>query len=307
LRNITSFPKTIHYCWFGGNPLPELAQKCIASWKKYFPDYEIKEWNESNYDVRKIPYTSEAYDAKKYAFVSDYARFDILYIYGGIYFDTDVEVIKPFDDILELGGFMGFEAAGAVAAGLGIGCNAGLGIVYQILEFYASLRFINPNGSYNLHTVVEYVTDILKKNELAVENSIQHLEGITVYPVDYFCPMSFRTGELNITENTHSIHHFTMSWFSDIDVLLVTKRRKIISRIGDNIITRIVIITLGFYTRCTKIGIKNTIFLYCNIIRKLVGNHARTFCTGMGMKLCFFRDKCKNHNHPPPPHTQIMI
>lgn len=94
-------PKIIHYCWFGGNPLPELAQKCIASWKKFLPDYEIKEWNESNYDVRKIPYIEQAYNAKKYAFVSDYARFDILYQYGGIYFDTDVEVIKPFDEILK--------------------------------------------------------------------------------------------------------------------------------------------------------------------------------------------------------------
>src|SRR5215510_15199585 len=112
-------PKIIHYCWFGGNPLSELALKCIASWKKYFPNYEIKEWNESNYDVHKIPYTSEAYNAKKYAFVSDYARFDILYQYGGIYFDVDVEVIKQFGDILNDTGFMGMETLS--------GCNAGLG------------------------------------------------------------------------------------------------------------------------------------------------------------------------------------
>ena len=102
-------PKIIHYCWFGRGPLPELAQKCIASWKKYLPDYEIKEWNEDNFDVNIIPYTAEAYKAKKYAFVSDYARFWILYRYGGIYFDTDVEVIRPMDDIIERGNFMGFE------------------------------------------------------------------------------------------------------------------------------------------------------------------------------------------------------
>lgn len=102
-------PKIIHYCWFGRGPLPELAQKCIASWKKYLPDYEIKEWNEDNFDVNIIPYTAEAYKAKKYAFVSDYARFWILYQYGGIYFDTDVEVIRPMDDIIERGNFMGFE------------------------------------------------------------------------------------------------------------------------------------------------------------------------------------------------------
>ena len=102
-------PKIIHYCWFGRNPLPELALKCIASWKKYMPDYEIKEWNEDNFDVNIIPYTAEAYAQKKYAFVSDYARFWILYRYGGIYFDTDVEVIRPIDDIIARGNFMGFE------------------------------------------------------------------------------------------------------------------------------------------------------------------------------------------------------
>ena len=128
-------PKIIHYCWFGRNPLPESAQKCIASWRKFFPDYEIVEWNEDNFDVRSIPYTAQAYDAKKYAFVSDYARFKILYEHGGIYFDTDVEVIRPFDDILARGAFMGYEIdpkegdiTGYVAPGLGLGVNPGLGL-----------------------------------------------------------------------------------------------------------------------------------------------------------------------------------
>lgn len=132
-------PKIIHYCWFGRNPLPELAQKCIASWKKYLPDYEIKEWNEDNFDVNIIPYTAEAYAQKKYAFVSDYARFWILHKYGGIYFDTDVEVIRPIDDIIARGNFMGFEtdpnpakgdaSEGSVAPGLGLGVAPGLGII----------------------------------------------------------------------------------------------------------------------------------------------------------------------------------
>ena len=102
-------PKIIHYCWFGRNPLPPLALECIASWRKFLPDYEIKEWNEDNFDVNSIPYTAEAYRQKKYAYVSDYARFCILYQYGGIYFDTDVEVIKPLNDIIAKGNFMGFE------------------------------------------------------------------------------------------------------------------------------------------------------------------------------------------------------
>ena len=113
-------PKIIHYCWFGGNPLPASALKCIESWRKYCPDYEIKEWNESNYDVNKIRYSSQAYQAKKYAFVSDYARFDILYQWGGLYFDTDVEVIRPIDDILAKGAFLGLETSETVNPGLGM-------------------------------------------------------------------------------------------------------------------------------------------------------------------------------------------
>jgi hypothetical protein len=213
-------PKIIHYCWFGGNSLPELALKCIDSWKKYFPDYEIKEWNETNYDVHKIAYASEAYGAKKYAFVSDYARFDILYKYGGIYFDIDVEVIKSFECILKNGGFMGFEMAKKTSANQGIACNAGLGmgceaklnIVHQVLKFYETLSFINPDGSYNTTTIVEHVTAILKKYGLANENSMQQLDGFVIYPIEYFAPINYFTGTMKITENTHSIHHYNSSW-----------------------------------------------------------------------------------------------
>ena len=135
-------PKKIHYCWFGRNPLPESALKCIASWRKFFPDYEIIEWNEDNFDVISIPYTAQAYEVKKYAFVSDYARFKILYEQGGLYFDTDVEVIRPMDDIIVRGPFMGFEVNpnpqrpyGAVGAGLGIAAEKGMTLYKSILPF----------------------------------------------------------------------------------------------------------------------------------------------------------------------------
>ena len=156
-------PKIIHYCWFGRGLLPELAQKCIASWKKYLPDYEIKEWNEDNFDVNIIPYTAEAYARKKYAFVSDYARFWVLYKYGGIYFDTDVEVIKSFDEIVTKGNFMGFELdpngenspkkyapryAFSVNPGVGLGMAKGHSFVKKMLDYYATLHFdtneLNP-------------------------------------------------------------------------------------------------------------------------------------------------------------------
>ena len=149
-------PKVIHYCWFGRNPLPPLAKECIASWKKFLPDYEIKEWNEDNFDVNIIPYTAEAYKQKKYAFVSDYARFWILYQHGGLYFDTDVEIIRPLDDIIAKGPFMGFELdpdgensplkyaprfAYSVALGLGFGVERGNRVMERLLNYYQDLSF----------------------------------------------------------------------------------------------------------------------------------------------------------------------
>ena len=210
-------PCVIHYCWFGGNPLPKSAVKCINSWKKYFPDYEIKEWNESNYDVRKVPYIAEAYDAKKYAFVSDYARFDILYKYGGLYFDTDVEVIKSFKDILERGPFMGCEIDGGerginVAPGLGLAASPGLNIYKIILDFYDTQHFINTDGSNNTETVVKKVTRVLMENGLKNQKGIQEVAGVIIYPREYFNPLQDSTGVLSITDNTRSIHWYTKSW-----------------------------------------------------------------------------------------------
>lgn len=218
-------PKIIHYCWFGGNPLPKSAIKCIESWKKFLPDYEIKEWNESNYDVHKIPYIHEAYEAKKYAFVSDYARFDILYQYGGIYFDTDVQVIKPMDDIIAEGPFMGREAGAfmtayglpeglAVAPGLALGAEKEMPFYRQVLVAYSDMRFINEDGSYNTHTVVEYITRELLKNGLTDENdNVTKVSDILIYPADVFCPMDHtKSNEVTITDRTVSIHLYDCSW-----------------------------------------------------------------------------------------------
>lgn len=214
-------PKVIHYCWFGGNPLPKSAQKCIASWRKYLPDYEIKEWNESNFDVNIIPYTAEAYKAKKYAFVSDYARFWILYKYGGLYFDTDVEVIRPMDDIIARGPFMGCEnepCSGAtsvqlnVAPGLGLGVNPGLGLYKEMLDIYKNSHFMTENGEYNLISVVTRTSKVLYKYGLKDVHNIQKVAGILIYPKDYFCPKDYFSGKLTITPNTYSIHWYDASW-----------------------------------------------------------------------------------------------
>ncbi|MDR0737560.1 MAG: glycosyl transferase [Prevotellaceae bacterium] len=206
-------PKTIHYCWFGGKPLPPLARKCIKSWEKYLPGYTIKRWDENNFDINIIPYTRDAYQMKKYAFVSDYARFWILYKYGGIYFDTDVEVIKPMDDILANGGFMGYEENGDnVAPGLGIACPPGLDIIHALLDEYTTLSFIKVNEALNQTTVVTYTTDVLKRHGLKNTNAIEHVGGIYIYPKDYFCPKNKFTGKIHLTPNTYTIHHFDGSW-----------------------------------------------------------------------------------------------
>lgn len=218
-------PKIIHYCWFGRKPLPELAIKCINSWKKFLPEYEIKEWNEDNFNVNMIPYTKEAYAAKKYAFVSDYARFWILYKYGGIYFDTDVEVIKNLDDIILKGPFMGLEnnsdnqKIANVAPGLGLGVNSGLCIYKKILNLYESSSFLNNNGSLNLKTVVEYTTELLTSYGLEEKDEIQFIEGVWIYPKEYFCPIDYKTKEYIETKNTRTIHHFAASWLPKEPIL----------------------------------------------------------------------------------------
>lgn len=225
-----NIPKVIHYCWFGGNPLPPLAQKCIASWKKFLPDYELKRWDESNFDVNIIPYTKQAYSAKKYAFVSDYARFWILYKYGGLYFDTDVEIIRPMDDIISAGPFMGCEnpyIEGAtsnlglgVNPGLGLGVNPGLGLYKDLLDVYSTLDF---NSSSN-KTVVEYTTELLCDKGLRNSADIQEIDGVKIYPADYFCPINPLNLEFVKTARTRSIHHFAASWVKKSTVRTIMER-----------------------------------------------------------------------------------
>ena len=222
-------PKTIHYCWFGRTPLPDKAKICIESWKKFMPDYEIKEWNEDNFDVNIIKYTAEAYKLKKYAFVSDYARFWILYHYGGVYFDVDVELIKPIDDILARGAFMGCEKPEFKldslnpATGLGMAAPVHHPFYKIVLHKYQNKHFISWSGQIT-DTVVYIVSRLFEhKMQIQHENGIIFSENIYIYPHEYVCPLNYYTGELTITPNTRSIHHYHASW--------VTKRTNLISKI----------------------------------------------------------------------------
>ena len=220
-------PKIIHYCWFGRNPLPPLALECIASWRKFLPDYEIKEWNEDNFDVNIIPYTAEAYRIKKYAFVSDYARFWILYQYGGIYFDTDVEVIRPMDDIIARGNFMGFEVdpdgentpgkyapryCFAVNPGVGFGLVPKHPFSEKMLKIYHNLEFKGAIMNPWFKTIVAYTTEALVEEGLQNVGGKQHVGDITIYPHEYFAPIDVISGRLHVTGNTYTIHRYMGSW-----------------------------------------------------------------------------------------------
>jgi len=207
-------PKKIHYCWFGGNPLPELAQKCIASWKQYCPDYEIIEWNESNFDINCCDYVREAYEAKKWAFVSDVARLHALVNYGGIYMDTDVEVLKPLDDILCYEAVSGFEAKDRIPTGL-MACREGQPLFVELLHEYDEAHFIKEDGSYDTTTNVTRITNTCLRYGLKLDNTLQTVNGFTLFPYDYFCPKDYETKEVTITDNTYTIHHFDGSWLPD--------------------------------------------------------------------------------------------
>ena len=200
-------PHVIHYCWFGHNPKPKLIQKCIESWKKYCPDWEIKEWNEDNYDVFTNKYTREAYENKKWAYVADYARFDVLNQYGGVYFDTDVELLKPVpEQLMELEAFTGFESADMVNPALVYGTIAGQDFLEKVLDRYKMESFTT-----NV-TIVDIFTDVLNENGLVGDNTEQNVCGITVFPTEYFGCFNHEIQAFEKTENTVSIHHYYASW-----------------------------------------------------------------------------------------------
>lgn len=204
-------PKRIHYCWFGRGKMPEMARKCIASWKKYLPEYEIKEWNEDNFDLDQYPYVREAYDNRKFAFVTDVVRLYALYHEGGIYMDTDVEVLKPLDVLLQYDAVSGFESATRIPTGL-MACRKGLPIFKELLAEYDGLHFVKSDGSMDLTTNVTRITNTLLKYGFVPNNQLQTVNGFTLLPQDWLCPKDYETKVVNITPNTLCIHHFDGSW-----------------------------------------------------------------------------------------------
>lgn len=205
-------PKTIHYCWFGRGKMPKLAKKCIKSWKKYCPDYTIKEWNEDNFDLDMYPYVREAYDNRKFAYVTDVVRLYALYHEGGVYMDTDVEVLKPLDPFLKHVAFSGFEDEVYVPTGI-MASEKGGTWAKENLDYYNGRHFLKEDGSLDTTTNVITITNYMLKHGLRQDNTFQDFpELITMYPKDYFCPLSWKGKKGEITRNTVTIHHFAGSW-----------------------------------------------------------------------------------------------
>ena len=206
-------PKVIHYFWLGGGEKPESVKMCIESWRKYCPDFEIKEWNESNYDVHKHPYMEKAYNEKRWAFVPDYGRLDVLYHYGGIYMDTDVEVLKDLSPLCEFKAYKGFESSEVVNDGQGFGCIPGLPIFKEMMACYdAKEPYDYSSGKEEYIESPRLCTKVLLRHGLKQNGLRQKVDDIEILPVDYLCPLDYATGKMKITDNTYSIHHFDASW-----------------------------------------------------------------------------------------------
>lgn len=265
-------PKVIHYCWFGGNPLPELAKKCIDSWKKHCPDYSIKEWNENNFDVNCCAYVREAYEAKKWAFVSDYARLYIIYQYGGIYLDTDVELLMGLDDLLECNCFLGIETTGEINTGLGFGAIKNSYAVEQMLNEYNNTYFIKTNNEYDLTPCpTRNTAPFIQHGFNSESREIQRLGDVTIYPPEFFCPMDYTSGKVLVTENTKSIHHFGGTWQSGIEKRVLRYTRLLCQIFGMRV-GKVITKPLGIYVRITSriatYGWKHTIAFYVKRIMK---------------------------------------
>lgn len=226
-------PKVIHYCWFGGNPLPDISKKCMDSWKLYCPDFEIKCWDESNCNLSINNFVKQAAENKKWAFVSDYFRLKIIEEYGGIYLDIDVELLKPIDDLLEFDGYMGFELSDKhyIASGLGFGAIPNNPIIKKMKENYENISFIKADGTFDMKPCPKRDTEILANLGLKQNNKTQMLGNFAFFSSDYFSPLGF-TGEQFFSDNTYSIHHFNGSWLDDSQIAMLNLRKMTKKKFG---------------------------------------------------------------------------
>lgn len=234
-------PKIIHYCWFGRNPKPELAEKCIASWKKYLPEYDYIEWNEDNFPLDRFPYAKQALETKKYAYITDVVRLYALKEFGGIYMDTDVEVLKPLDIFLTEVAFSGFENNHQLPTGI-IGAEKQSKWATDMLAYYDGRDFLDEKGNPILTTNVLTISMLMKKEGFQLDNTFQKKEDyITFYPSEYFCPKDYNTGKIEITKNTYCIHHFSGSWQPHKQKIKIALVRILYNILGKELMNKLVI------------------------------------------------------------------
>lgn len=235
---MNKIPKIIHYCWFGREEKPEIVRKCISSWKENLIGYEIKEWNEDSFDINSNNFVKQAYENKKYAFVSDYVRVFALYNYGGIYLDTDVEVIQNFNNYLDKESFWGFEVGDYVATST-IGASKGNKLIKEFLDSYYDKEFLNEDGSFNVTTNVKIVSNIFENLGLKLNGEYQEIEGIgVIYPLEIFSPYDYRYYEDLRNKDTVCIHHYYKSWLSIRDRFKQYLKRSFIKVFGSSFIRR---------------------------------------------------------------------
>ena len=221
-----SIPKILHYCWFGGKPKPPLAEKCIRSWRKFCPDFEIREWNESNFNLEQVPaYVRQAYEAGRWAFVTDYVRLRALTEVGGVYLDTDVEIVRPLDPFLKHEAFAGFEHLERVQTGV-LACRKGFPLFQEFLAYYDTAVFRRPDGSMDTTTNVEILTGICRKKGLVFNDTFQVVDGLAVYPREVFCPVDYDTMKLKKNRKTVTIHWFSGSWQTQEDLRILEEERR---------------------------------------------------------------------------------
>lgn len=227
-------PKVIHYCWFGGAELPLLAQQCLESWKKHCPDYRIVEWNEENYPLENAPdYVKEAISAKRWAFATDYIRLDVVYQYGGVYLDTDVELVKSLDPLLEHEAFFGRDRSGEISTGLGFGAHPGNTCVRLLRDDYIGEHFQTGPVSYDLRPCPQRNKKIFDAYAFSADaEEIEETNGVVVYPKAYFAPMDAQTKKIHLTEETYSIHHFAASWKTEREQRSYKRRQALIRLLG---------------------------------------------------------------------------
>ncbi len=265
-------PKIIHYCWFGHNPKPEIVNKCIESWQKFCPDYEIREWNEENFDYTQCQYAADAYKEKKWGFVSDYARLKIIYDLGGIYLDTDVELLKNLDPLLNTSAVMGFENEQYVATGLIIMAEAHNSIIKTMYELYYTQSFYNKDGTLNMIPCPKYNTEVLIRYGLRQNNTEQIISDgvsqVTVFPTEYFCPMDCMKGEIKCTEHTYCIHHYIGSWVDEFEKKIIEYHRYIYNKYKKKWVCAILAHLFYFRLRISVFGLYKTIKYYIKRIVK---------------------------------------